>query len=110
MKVNVQLPIDRDMESWIKEYKHLKNVACVYKINFNCGMYYIGMTNNLMSRVYAHSKITDLNDKSKPTKKHLRMMKAIEYSEMVIFEVLDLNPENERLYIELSERSLNSKR
>ena len=94
-----KLPVNEDYFEFVIKNKHLKNKSAVYKLTFNDGLFYIGMTNNFAGRIYNHISMTDSKNAKKLTKKHERMFKAINNSESVIFDVVSEDTKLERSII-----------
>lgn len=100
--IKIYLPLKTEYRSFIESNEHLKNVSCVYKLTFKDGLFYIGMTNNLASRIYNHVTLTEKGASIKSTTKQIRMSKAITNEECVTFEIIDYDARNERKHIESS--------
>ena len=94
LKVQVKLPMILSYSEWVSFYP--KGIEGVYKITFEDGFFYIGQTGNFYSRIWNHVTLSDLNIKSRPTDKHIRMNKAIKKKEKVFFELINNESDKER--------------
>lgn len=96
----IKLPIQDDYYTFANNYdKSIGKREIVYKLSFTDGYFYIGCTSNLASRMYYHVTMEDANNCKNLTKKHKRMIKAIDNLETVKFEIIGTNMSDERKFI-----------
>ncbi len=87
--LSIQLPVIVEFKEFCKNFNFkYDKVCCTYKLSFCDGLFYIGMSGNLLGRIYNHCTYNDLNDGCKPTKKHERMLLAIKNNELISFEII----------------------
>jgi hypothetical protein len=111
--------IDGSLNDFVRVDRWTPDFGC-YKITYNDGLFYIGMSYNLVQRIGQHLEVitypmnqlvssdTDFSiylNKDKPIRNHrkfVRMAQAYRMSETVLFEKIDDCVENERRIIEES--------
>lgn len=84
----INLPVKKKYYEFTFKYKKIGRGEIVYKLSFNDGFFYIGGTRNLAGRMYNHVSMNDAMNCKNLSKKHKRMIKAIDNSETVIFEII----------------------
>lgn len=87
--INIQLPIKLDYKEFIHKYYLLGEMKTTYKLTFNDGLFFVGGTSNLSSRIFNHGTMFDVNENALSLSlKQKRMFQAINDSETICFEII----------------------